>query len=178
MATLKSLVDETTNIKDELVECHTNLKNNLIAKGVECSDNDKISSLIDKVNNINPATKVCISDNVLLKMVSAETEYTSVISEHAIISSNVLTFCGSARFQYGVQPSSSNMSIIIKIQHVKSDETITILEKKFATTKLYTISFDITNISVGDLVQVSAATPAGSMGVRFTNLGIKGDIVK
>ena len=30
MATLKNLVDETTNIKNELVECHSNLKNNII----------------------------------------------------------------------------------------------------------------------------------------------------
>ena len=52
MATLKQLVNETTNIKDELKTCHTNLKNSLIAKGVECSDTDKMSSLIDKVKNI------------------------------------------------------------------------------------------------------------------------------
>ena len=49
MATLKSLVDETTNIKDELIECHNNLKNNLIKKGVECSNSDKMPSLIDEV---------------------------------------------------------------------------------------------------------------------------------
>ena len=49
MATLKSLVDETTNIKDELIECHNNLKNNLIKKGVECSEDAKMSSLIDEV---------------------------------------------------------------------------------------------------------------------------------
>lgn len=52
MTTLKSLVDETTNIKDELVECHTNLKNNLIEKGVECSDADKMPTLINKVNDV------------------------------------------------------------------------------------------------------------------------------
>ena len=52
MATLKSLVDETSNIKNELVECHTNLKNSLIAKGVECSDTDKMSSLINKVGKL------------------------------------------------------------------------------------------------------------------------------
>ena len=52
MATLKSLVNETTNIKNELKTCHTNLKDNLISKGVECSDTDKMSSLIDKVANI------------------------------------------------------------------------------------------------------------------------------
>ena len=53
MATLKNLVDETTNIKNELVICHSNLKNNLIKKGVECSDTDKMSSLIDKINEIS-----------------------------------------------------------------------------------------------------------------------------
>ena len=48
-----SLVSELNNIADELVECHTNLKNNLIAKGVECSDTDKMSSLIDKVDKLD-----------------------------------------------------------------------------------------------------------------------------
>ena len=52
MATLKSLVDETTNIKNELKTCHTNLKNNLIEKGVECSDSDKMLALINKVIDI------------------------------------------------------------------------------------------------------------------------------
>ena len=52
MATLKSLVDETSNIKDELVTCYTNLKNNLIAKGAECCEDDKMSSLISKINEM------------------------------------------------------------------------------------------------------------------------------
>ena len=53
MATLKSLVDETSNIKNELIECHTNLKNNLIAKGVECSKDDKLFSLINKTAELS-----------------------------------------------------------------------------------------------------------------------------
>ena len=57
MTTLKTLVDETTNIKDDLKTCHTNLKNNLIKKGVECSDSDKMSSLIDIVGNIELGKK-------------------------------------------------------------------------------------------------------------------------
>ena len=52
MTTLKSLVDETTNIKNDLKTCHSNLKNNLIAKGVEVSSGDKLSALIDKVSSI------------------------------------------------------------------------------------------------------------------------------
>ena len=52
MATLKSLVDETSNIKNELKTCHTNLKNNLSAKGIGVSSSDKIPSLINKINDI------------------------------------------------------------------------------------------------------------------------------
>ena len=53
MANLKNLVDETSNIKNELVRCHTDLKTNLIDKGVEVTDSDKMSNLISKVNSIN-----------------------------------------------------------------------------------------------------------------------------
>ena len=52
MATLKSLVDETTVIKNELKTCHTNLKNNLSAKGVGVLNSDKMPSLINKINDI------------------------------------------------------------------------------------------------------------------------------
>ena len=52
MATLKNLVDETTNIKNEIVECRDNLRQTLVEKGVECSDSDKMSSLIDKVDSL------------------------------------------------------------------------------------------------------------------------------
>ena len=57
MSTLKQLVDETTNIKNELKTCHTNLKNNLIEKGVECSDTDKLLSLANKVGEIELGKK-------------------------------------------------------------------------------------------------------------------------
>ena len=52
MSTLKQLVNETSNIKDEIITCHANLKNNLIEKGVECSDTDKLLSLVGKVGEI------------------------------------------------------------------------------------------------------------------------------
>lgn len=57
MATLKNLVDETTNIKNELITCHTNLKNNLIEKGVVCGNSDKLLSLVDKVKKIELGKK-------------------------------------------------------------------------------------------------------------------------
>lgn len=57
MATLKQLVDETTKIKNELKTCHTNLKNNLIDKGVECSNTDKLLRLANKVGEIELGKK-------------------------------------------------------------------------------------------------------------------------
>ena len=57
MSTLKQLVDETTNIKNELITCHANLKSNLIEKGVECSDTDKLLSLVDKIERIQTGKK-------------------------------------------------------------------------------------------------------------------------
>ena len=57
MSTLKQLVDETANIKNELKTCHTNLKTNLIDKGVECSDADKLLSLVGKVGEIELGKK-------------------------------------------------------------------------------------------------------------------------
>lgn len=65
MSTLKQLVDETTNIKNELRTCHTNLKNNLIDKGVECSDTDKLLSLANKVGEIELGKKWASGEHIV-----------------------------------------------------------------------------------------------------------------
>ena len=65
MATLKSLVNETTNIKNELIECYSNLKSNLIQKEVECSEDDKFSSLIEKINEISVGRKWASGEDTL-----------------------------------------------------------------------------------------------------------------
>lgn len=56
MTTLKSLVDETTNIKNEIVECHSNLSSILTSKNVEVSEEDKMSDLIGKVDLLGKYT--------------------------------------------------------------------------------------------------------------------------
>ena len=65
MSTLKELVNETTNIKNELKTCHTNLKSNLIEKGVECSDTDKLLSLVDKVGEIKLGKKWASGEHIV-----------------------------------------------------------------------------------------------------------------
>lgn len=52
MSTLKQLVDETTNIKNELKICHTDLKDNLIEKGINALSSDKLAILVEKVKEL------------------------------------------------------------------------------------------------------------------------------
>ena len=52
MSTLKQLIDETTNIKNELKTCHSKIRSNLSNKGVSSTSNDKMETLIDKINEI------------------------------------------------------------------------------------------------------------------------------
>ena len=65
MSTLKQLVDETTNIKNELKICHANLKTNLIDKGVECSDTDKLLNLVGKVGEIELGKKWASGEHIV-----------------------------------------------------------------------------------------------------------------
>lgn len=51
MATLKNLVDETTNIKNEIVECYSKLSSILTSKNIEVSEEDKMLDLISKVDS-------------------------------------------------------------------------------------------------------------------------------
>ena len=52
MATLKNLVDETTNIKNELISYHSDFKNNLVDKGVEVLETYKIGDLINSIKDL------------------------------------------------------------------------------------------------------------------------------
>ena len=51
-ASLNQIKSKVSNIKDEINTIKNVFKNNLIAKGVECSEDDKMSSLIDKVKGV------------------------------------------------------------------------------------------------------------------------------
>lgn len=51
-STLKELVDETGIIKNDLVSCRDNLKNNLSNKGIDVATTNKMQALVEKVNEI------------------------------------------------------------------------------------------------------------------------------
>lgn len=57
MTTLKQLIDETTNIKDDLISCYNSLKTNLTDKGIEVPASAKMLTLINMVGDITSGKK-------------------------------------------------------------------------------------------------------------------------
>lgn len=146
MSTLKKLVDETTNIKDELVTCHTNLKNNLITKGVECSDADKLLSLVNKVGEISTAI-VESSDNVLMELGSLVKYVTVQVPPNSIKKQFTFTstFKGSIRFFVVFDSATGNVDGVF----LKNDLIVKTITGGLNTN---TMSFDFSDVNIGDIL--------------------------
>ena len=147
MSTLKELVNETTNIKDELVTCHTNLKNNLITKGVECSDADKLLSLVNKVGEISTAVIVEPSDNVLMELGSLANYVAVQVPPNSIKKQFTFTstFKGSIRFFVVFNNGAGNVDGVF----LKNDLIMKTITGNLNTN---TMSFDFSDVNVGDIL--------------------------
>lgn len=66
MSTLNNITTQIDSIKTDIVTSHTNLKNALIEKGVEVLPTDKMSNLIDLVEDIITQQKTTIGDNITI----------------------------------------------------------------------------------------------------------------
>ena len=155
MATLKSLVDETTNIKNELVECHTNLSNALTEKGVDVSSGDKISSLIDKVEDIERVKNVTISDNVLFDV--SKTSYTTSSYTEDEIYSFYIALNGSLRVSARISSTgvlNNGAKSIFKL--VRNREIIETSNTFSTNNNPLAISHDFKDIKNGDYIKIYA----------------------
>ena len=116
-----SLVSELNNIADELVECHANLKNNLIAKGVECSEDDKMSSLIDKVEDIKTFEYASYYEKILYE---DSTSFSSTSNKEIL--AHEYTFgidCGAKATVYGWTANTTSFGYIY-IKHYRGNTLI------------------------------------------------------
>ena len=134
MTTLKSLVDETSNIKNELKTCHTNLKNNLNAKGVECSDSDKMPSLVGKVGDIKTIAKVVASENILCNFLATATSSTGKINLEKEHFRYICTFEGSVRLSTKASDGGSAAGSFI-VRHLRDGEVLYQSESQKVTSK-------------------------------------------
>lgn len=176
MATLKNLVDETTNIKNELVACHSNLKNSLIEKGVECSEGDKMLSLIDKVKDVSPSLKA--SDNILFSFESEKridqikTNLDTLYSVYSI----PCFLKGSYRLDFKFNGNSSGSYYYAIVKLIRAGEEIYVSEE-FRTNGTYlNVVVDIDNVKPFDSIEILSKIKTSNGYSRFKEFYIKGDL--
>ena len=157
MATLKSLVDETTNIKNELEVCYTNLKNNLIKKGVECDENDKILSLINKVNDIK-GFKLIPGNTFSMPGFTPKTSET--LTSINIVKDLQITMSGNLRLGLYCKTSTYyntplNAQIVVTVKRHNEIYYTKTIPLKITSTNGVGINFDEISFNNGDTVTIS-----------------------
>ena len=144
MTTLKKLVDETTNIRNEIVNCYSSLKTNLTNKYVEVSNNDKLSSLISKVLDIKIYQKIAGTEKVYM---SDSNEYSSynTSSFEKLKTYEINDNFESARFNF----TNTSGGGYIKCEYVQDGKILRTTQYGSNTPN---VTFDMSNVKKGDKV--------------------------
>ena len=168
MTALKNLVDETTNIKNELVSCHSNLKNNLIKKGVKCSSTDKMPSLIDKIAGIVVVDNVIAGESIQLFNYTSSGSIRINKNDVFKLTSSVN---GSVKIKINYVCSGSGSSTYLSIDLTRNEDIIS--SKSFTVNKngsYINIEYDLSEIQLNDVINIYAS--GGSSVISSSNGGI------
>ena len=152
MATLKQLVDETTNIKNELVTCHDNLKSNLASKGIECLPTDKLSVLVNKVSQFRLFQKFPGTSE---ELINDKSECTSTGAVEVWQLKRTIPI---EEYFRGIRMSYTTVGVYgytSKIEHVRGKQILTSNETNEQNTR---ITLDIMDLQVGDKILMYAQT--------------------
>ena len=155
MSTLKELVNETTNIKNEIVNCYADLKDNLINMKINLVGSEKMLELIDKVLDIKTPTKVVAGNSIyLVSMTNSDSGSDSnVISIPARKNSYKfrLNVQGSLRTILSFQTSSYSMII----NHLAEDGSIKYTKTYTKSSSSYVeYTLDIDNVEETDIIEL------------------------
>lgn len=176
MATLKNLVDETTNIKNELVICHAELLKNINNLGINALNNDKILTLINKLENINPSKKVVASENVLSGMVKEGSGITVRGKEYVVVGRFYIGLNGSIRVSTSLSSQNSNVTGYMVFNLIRNG-SIQYSSNQFTTKaeKVY-CSYDFGDVENGDIIEISVKTSHTSYYAEVYGMAIRGDV--
>lgn len=150
VSNLKQVIEHSKEIKKEIEYQSLKLKNNLIKKGVECSDSDKMSSLVDKIDGI------VVGDNVVagetIKLLSLTPTISMVSGGKLSWSSNVN---GSIKIKIMSVCNNSGGSSSLNIDLLRGDS---IVSTKSFTLKSHgsyiTIEYDLEGVKLYDVVSI------------------------
>ena len=157
MATLKSLVNETTNIKNELKTCHTNLKDNLISKGVTILNSDKMINLSDKIKLLRVISNIPTGGESNLLY-----QYTNTFTHKGDIEGKMCEFTytgnnGTVRLSTEIRSYASKYitDVIIRITRNGNSFIVNTLTRKGTSYTLYSCDIDVLD---GDIISVGVKT--------------------
>ena len=171
---LKEAIEHSKEIKKEIEYQNIRLKNTLIEKGVECSDTDKMSSLIDKVEDIERVKNVTISDNVLFDV--SKTSYTTSSYTEDEIYSFYIALNGSLRVSARISSTgtlNSGAKSIFKL--VRNGEIIETSNTFSTNSNPLAISYDFKDIKNGDYIKIYAWQTQYTTNIN--NVKIRGTII-
>ena len=163
MATLKELVNETTNIKTDLIKCHSDLKAALNSKGVVINESDKLGVLIEKVNTIPSYKKIAGTEKTYL---SDDNRYTT----NSTTFQNIKEYTINDNFEsFRVSYSTNQTSYAthIKMDHVRSGVVLSTRTDGSAKN----VKQDLTDIRVGDKIIMYGKT-GSSANAAYTSFTI------
>lgn len=157
-STLSQINSKVSNIKDEISIAKNTLKTNLIAKGVECSNTDKMSSLIGKVDKIK-SYKIIEGDNCEV-FSSSEVYYSrDYAQKNATIFTNNITDFSACKLSFSMQGSSAYY-MRCTISHKRGNEVIQ--EKNYQTSGTTAGTLELTDFKVGDIINLFLNTTVTS----------------
>ena len=180
-SSLKDIKDKIIEIENSLQTTKDDFKNTLINKGVECSNIDKISSLI---NNIKFASaNVRVSNEYIMNLTRLTRELVEYPTNTVIIDKITLPFNGSLRFCFSIQCRATFHDATAKIDLYSKDGLLksTKLFTTTSTTNAYAskinCEYDILNIKESDYITVTALSTHNTYGIHFNELSFKGEVV-
>ena len=178
---LKQAVDHSKKIKKEIEYQNLKLKNNLIEKGVECSDTDKMSSLIDNIRFASSTVQV--SNEYIMDLTSFTSSLVEYAKDSLVIDKLTFPFNGSIKFCFSLQCRATFHSATAKIDLyskdglLKSTESFTTTSTTNAYASKINCEYDILNIKESDYITVTALSTHNTYGIHFNELSFKGEVI-
>lgn len=172
-STLKELVDETTVIKNDLVNCRDNLKNNLSDKGVDVASVNKMQELVNSIPKLKVLPKeVGIGENLFILVGGWLGTYST---DWYLIGRKTCKINGSYRVH--TQFTSEKYGYRVYAKHVHKRGNVIIDAKEFSTddqsdVRALKARTDFTNAIEGDYFEIYVKTSTSSYSCNIFNYGI------
>lgn len=134
------------------------LKNILTEKGVELSGTESLPELILKVGEISGNVKLTASDDEFIYQNTNYSTFENHDNTYSIVYKMTTTFTGSIRCSIPIRTSNTSYQAYVLFEQLRDDIVIFSKEDNMNSADYTTMTCDINNIQLGDIIQISVKT--------------------